>query len=119
MPMSLAASLFLTQAIATTSGAIGYWWVLQQVQFDGILLYVVIASSAIWHLFAWCYRASNITRFPLIWLYLGILSPLLGCVLVMPPFSLVFLLDRPMPFFVTGIVTSLLVYLVSRPAALE
>jgi hypothetical protein len=46
--------------------------------------------------------------------YLGLLSPMLGCLLVGPPWSLVIVFSAPVKSLSLGIITSLLVWITSR-----
>ena len=102
--------------IATVAAWIGLWILAGQA--DGLALRWTVAGSVfIWIAFGNLYLHGDggvITA-----VYLGVLSPMLGCILVAPPWSLFVMFSKPVESVVIGITTSLVVWICSKQLAGE
>jgi hypothetical protein len=110
-------STVVTAAIAATAALFGVW---RLAGFDGdwqLVGWVVCASVALWLALGQLYSRSDIA--PVQAIYFGLLSPLLGCLIVAPPWSFFVVFARPGFSLGLGLATSLAVCVVSRVLATE
>jgi hypothetical protein len=107
----------VTAGIAAAAALFGLW---RLAGLDGdwqFAWWVVGASVALWLTLGNFYRRCEAA--PVVAVYLGLLSPLVGCLLVAPPWSLLAVFARPGFSFGVGLATSLAVCAVSRGFAEE
>jgi len=98
--------------IATAAGLFGLSSLIPDALRSPLAGWVVMASCFLWLLFGNLYLHSPVFRGTT--LYFGVLSPFLGCLLVGPPWSFLFVFSEPVFSVSLGIGTSLAVCSVSR-----
>jgi hypothetical protein len=94
-------------AIAAAAALFGYW---RLVRIDGdwqLAWWVVGASVVLWLALGNLYMRAEVA--PIQAVYFGLLSPLLGCLLVAPPWSFLVVFARPGFSLALGLATSLAV----------
>lgn len=106
-----------TAIIASTAALFGLW---RLAGFDGdgaLASWVVGASIALWVAVGNLYMRSDLAPFDAV--YLGLLSPFLGCLMVAPPWSFLVVFAQPGFSLGLGLATSLAVCAASRGFATE
>ena len=107
--------------IAALSGCIGLWYLsdgrASHSEMFEVMGVVMGASCAIWVPLGLLYR--YIETAWLIAIYFGILSPFIGCILLMPPWSFLIVFSKPSFSIGLGLLTSFLVCAVSQYFALD
>lgn len=105
----------IVMLIAATAAIGGLWYVCPADSDAWLYGYVVGASVFMWLLFGNLYLRSD--RAWIFAIYLGFLSPLIGCLLVCPPWSFLFVFGKPIFSIGLGVTTSLAVCAISRRLA--
>jgi hypothetical protein len=107
----------VTATIAAAAALFGFW---RLAGIDGdwqFVWWVVGASVALWLALGNLFLRSE--GAPIEAVYFGLLSPLLGCLMVAPPWSLLIVFARPGFSLALGLATSLAVCAASRAFAEE
>jgi len=104
--------LTLNTLVAAAMGGFGLWHLTDGHADFSLMLLVMIASCAIWIPLGIYYSHTQAAW--LLWIYFGALSPLLGCLLLMPPWSFLLVFSKPIFSVGLGLFTSLFICAVSR-----